>query len=908
MVEKELPGKFHVGYRSVFRFKLKREETARGVAEHYVRDWLGSRKGGADQTALDLWDGMEDTSLPSGANVTVTRFEDERSGRDAVRYQVEDAGQGGGRYRVSVSAMSEGHKAPQVAFLVEVSCDFGGPETAAAQIHPPRLVANILNSRKVFDGHTRLQGQPRVIRLEDLDELFTAIADTSRGAPLLIAASVSPKADEQWLSVIKNLTRTAVGTAAVYVVASEAVDALNARLPEVLKTEPGNLRAVAPRVDMDNPVARRHPLWTPEVLVASLDPTGRPTPEAVAMVAKVPRERVLESPLPADIRRSVQLLNQQGRKKRLSAEVEERVADAAASQDEEVLGAVGEVAAEAAAFPSRASLHHAGGNQDGFWSSFRALLARWLERDAQSITEDTVEEDLRDLDARIVRDRQALQVNEQFLAEVESEQSDLEVGLAELREANDSLAVQLETATRDLEVANQRVEGLEQQLRDLQVAPGGAIEEENGSQTLGELQDKVGQVATGNVDPHGEVGEALHLLAERLDPILQAKMAEYLEGLPWTAVLERIDVSRGREPGIYGRFDPAAQLRMLTERIGKLGFPFEVDDMRRVSTAAQQLRLLRNRWSHYDELDLWDPTRAYDSIHTLLTLLDDDEGAQTAAEKRDALLGGQGGSKSNGPATVSHQPLASTLVEDPATDASVEERARETSGGETPSKTRPAAVPVAVTSAAETPVNASRDENTAGEAQADQPTPPLGATEPPEPPEGLLAAQDSEYEPWETGETKPTELLDKIWAPSNQELVRRVVEDIVAFEAPITLDRLVALVAREFGVNRVHKNRRKDIHRQVRLARVTVDSDSFVWPREAQPESWRGFRRTRPGSDREFLEVSPHEVRNAAYFLLENNPHLDSERLAEEVLKIFDRRRRTRPVDEHLRRAIGDLL
>ena len=75
---------FHDGYRSVFRFNLERGETVEGVAQHYVREWLATRKNGAARIALDRWDGVEPVTLPGGTQIVVTSFEDERSGDHAV--------------------------------------------------------------------------------------------------------------------------------------------------------------------------------------------------------------------------------------------------------------------------------------------------------------------------------------------------------------------------------------------------------------------------------------------------------------------------------------------------------------------------------------------------------------------------------------------------------------------------------------------------------------------------------------------------------------------------------------------------------------------------------------------------------------------------------------------------------
>lgn len=76
---------------------------------------------------------------------------------------------------------------------------------------------------------------------------------------------------------------------------------------------------------------------------------------------------------------------------------------------------------------------------------------------------------------------------------------------------------------------------------------------------------------------------------------------------------------------------------MLTERLGGLGFPFN-DGLRQVSTVANELHILRNRWVHYDPLSDLDALRTADHVARLLTLLGDADGAAEAKTRRTELL------------------------------------------------------------------------------------------------------------------------------------------------------------------------------------------------------------------------------------------------------------------------------
>lgn len=863
----DLTTKFRNGYRSVFQFGLRNDESVESVAEHYVRDWLGARLEGADQDSLDRWDGAEDVTLADGSQVEAVWYEDDRNRRNAVRYRVtEKAAEG--HYRVSVSVMSSGGRDRQVVFLIEVSRDFGDEMNASFEIDPPRIVANILDSRKVFDGDTRLQGQPRSIRRQDVDELLDAVRDRARVVPLVIASSVSIEADEQWRSVIRALTRKTIGTAAVYAVSADAVDTMNSHLPEVLQAERGHVRIIAPRVDMDNPVVRRHPLWTPDDLTAFLDSDAQVTKDAASIVAQGPRARLLESTLPPEVRRIVQLLDQEERKRELSKTVDKRVADVSLQQEGEPDLVQETLAASGRAFPSRSEVHRKKEGGDDFWGSFQALLARWLAKDRSEVTEKTVEDDLHAIDQIIIRDREALEVNEQFLEGVETQRDELRVKIAELRETNDSLEVQLETEKQVRARLEEQVDSLRNQLQELSIKPVEEVERSEEPRRLGELQEKISRVDLEDVDPRVEVGEALQLLSKRLDPIIHSRLEGVLGGREWTEVLEKIDEKRGRKPGIYRRNDPAAQLRMLTEQIGKLGFPFEVDQHRTVSNLGGQLRAFRNRWSHHDELEVMDAVRAYDATHLLLENLGDPEGSMRAHEKREAILAALGAGNGNhigaeeAPVRESEPPSnAGALVEE---ETSEEDASSEETG---PSED---AVPMAY-------------------------------AEP-------HLREGAPYVPWEVSKPLPTDDLDGVGLPSKRQQVQEVVESIVAFEQPVLLDRLIRLVALQFGVSRVYKARRRRIKHHISHSEVFVDEDGYVWSRETDPATWGTFRPTPPGSSREFTQISPVEVRNAALFVLQENPDIGVGDLEYVVLDIFDRHVRTAVVLNHLEEALGDTL
>ena len=891
---------FHDGYRSVFRFNLERGETGEGVAQHYVREWLANRKDGAARIALDRWDGVEPVTLPGGSRIVVTSFEDERSGDYAVRYRITDKADAG-EYRVTVSAVGDtSTKRPSISFVVEVARSAGDSDDAVYKIAPPRIVGQILDQRRVFDGHTRLQGRPRTIHTTDIDELVDAIADPDRQVAVVLAASLGPEADEQWRMIVERLTQGTVGTAAVYAVAANAVEALNDALPEGLQTKKGWIRTIAPRVNFENPDVRRHPSLSPDGLAGALDSRGVPNPNASAWFAQRPRRYLLDAAMPAPVRRGMALLSKEERRTLVASRIDEQV--------EETPTATVFPTATRRIFPKRSK--HLAKDKDAahFWTTFHSLVAGWLGK--EEVTEDSIEDDLRELDRQITRDRQAIAVNEEFLSKAEADRDALEVRIAELKEDGESLRAQLEEALSQSESARAESEVLRERLGSQPPeSPTSVNVGEDEGEGLSSLEAKVAQVqeapsapetnGTGLreapehlIDPRSEVLRALDLMVARLDPIIEAKLSPHLGSYEWTEVLVGLDRARGRNPGSYHRKDPAAQLRMLTEKLGDLGYPFDVDSSRTASTNAQLLRTLRNHVAHNRELTDRDGSRVHDYLAILLETLGDQEGAASAiamrTEVEEELWNGS-------------RPAASTSEEDlpvatPQGSDKIEEQASDLKQLPQDPELEPEPEP-------EDSFTLFSSVGVAEPLYGAAPQRSLfDGSEPATP---LLGKKHLDYEPWTPLGKEDPELLDSPWRISSKERIRGVIEQIVEAEGPISMTRLVALTGREFGIQRLHADRGKILMKEAKASELTIDGDLFVWPDGVDPQTWTQFRLSGPDVEREFTEISPVEIRNAAQSVREESPDLDQVDFEFAVLEIFGRKRRTEGVREHLRKALA---
>src|SRR5699024_2780643 len=114
--------------------------------------------------------------------------------------------------------------------------------------------------------------------------------------------------------------------------------------------------------------------------------------------------------------------------------------------------------------------------------------------------------------------------------------------------------------------------------------------------------------------------KALHTLAPALDTYIGQVMQDIIgPDLVWTDVLNQLDKLRGKPPRTLNRLDPALQFRMLTERLGDLGFPFDRNNRSRLfSTYGQMLRLSRNQLAHGD--DSIEPSHAMNTVLTVIQL------------------------------------------------------------------------------------------------------------------------------------------------------------------------------------------------------------------------------------------------------------------------------------------------
>ena len=141
--------------------------------------------------------------------------------------------------------------------------------------------------------------------------------------------------------------------------------------------------------------------------------------------------------------------------------------------------------------------------------------------------------------------------------------------------------------------------------------------------------------AVDDVDYHAAVGDALMVLIGGLTPFVERVLSGALPpGVAWTELLRRKDAASGRRGGVYRSGDLSLMLRVMTERLGDIGFPFSRHLSRQAQNYASELRDVRNRWAHNEKFTAAEAYRAIDTAELLLRAIGEEaEAAQVAQLK-----------------------------------------------------------------------------------------------------------------------------------------------------------------------------------------------------------------------------------------------------------------------------------
>lgn len=132
------------------------------------------------------------------------------------------------------------------------------------------------------------------------------------------------------------------------------------------------------------------------------------------------------------------------------------------------------------------------------------------------------------------------------------------------------------------------------------------------------------------------VGRALDAISAELEPFIARVLAPHVpDGYDWTAVL-RVKDDGTRSGQSYDPGDIQLQLRVITERLGSLGFPFSESLSRAEQNLAGEMRDWRNRWAHDPKpFSAEDTYRALDTSVRLLLAINAPAAADAVRKMRD---------------------------------------------------------------------------------------------------------------------------------------------------------------------------------------------------------------------------------------------------------------------------------
>ncbi|MBE6482584.1 MAG: ATP-binding protein [Actinomyces ruminicola] len=132
------------------------------------------------------------------------------------------------------------------------------------------------------------------------------------------------------------------------------------------------------------------------------------------------------------------------------------------------------------------------------------------------------------------------------------------------------------------------------------------------------------------------VGRAIEIVADALEPWINGVVSPKLPpGVAWTDLLAQKD---GRTDRTYSPSDLQCQLRLITERMGNMGFVVSGVLSRGEQNLAGELRDIRNNWAHNNPFSTDDTYRALDTAERLLRAINAPaEADQIRRMKQDSL-------------------------------------------------------------------------------------------------------------------------------------------------------------------------------------------------------------------------------------------------------------------------------
>ncbi|WP_246025231.1 DUF4011 domain-containing protein [Saccharopolyspora antimicrobica] len=171
-----------------------------------------------------------------------------------------------------------------------------------------------------------------------------------------------------------------------------------------------------------------------------------------------------------------------------------------------------------------------------------------------------------------------------------------------------------------------------------------------------------------------------------------------------------------------------------------------------------------------------------------------------------------------------------------------------------------------------------------------------------------LGAVVEEFVPFEPVSIGTREQLDNLaHDKSVQLLVQKAMDEVIAAEGPIEIDRLMRLVSKSFGLKRLSADRNQLMRRCLPdRYRVTNGFETrFVWPDHRSPGDWRGFRNNPKLHGRKFGEIAPEEIVNAMRRAFSTGTDSDAKQLYRTTRELLGYGKTTESMEQLLGQALA---
>ncbi len=426
-------------YRTVLR--LPADIDVVQLAEQEIEGWIAEKKITA-KARRELAAGQFFVpgvhQLSGSHTLSVAHADRSEDGSRRRLYRFTEANDAG-EWQVDVVALDYSAESRRDDALVILSSRVDAPD-ATGEVDPPRLVRRILERREILDSSTAVTAEPKLIHVDDVAEVMTAITDPDRSVSVIVAASPGIDVNVQFRERVGQLTRKILGAAGVFVLTPDAQRELAGRLPASHAVPEGRVRTFLPQVDLEDPLdGRRHRVLRPSVFANAIHggSVSRALQGVFAIETRAPR---LSSPLPKDIRRAIESLASGLAEITRAGRIEERARAARSARD-----------VSTATVPSAESWRYRIGT----------LLRKWLHIDGA-----VTDSDLDTLDDFIATQTATSETIFEDARKLEQELSAERERAVDLQLELDDLSLDLADAADEAEAARRRIEYLQRQLRD----------------------------------------------------------------------------------------------------------------------------------------------------------------------------------------------------------------------------------------------------------------------------------------------------------------------------------------------------------------------------------------------------------------------------------------------------------